>query len=407
MTRSDTPDRLRFSVIVVSHQRPWWLRRCLTALRQLDHDAFEIVVVADTDSLKTLAGDDYKSVAFDEANISLARNAGISMSAGDVCAFVDDDAIPEPFWLRHFEQAFAETGAAAVVGYVRGRNGISFQSRVASIDAEGETHEETIQERPAIPKLKAGRALKLVGTNAAFRRQVLVDLKGFDPAYAFYLDDADISLRLHQQGLEAAVAPFAEVHHAFAPSKRRTGLRAPTDLGDIGRSTAVYMRRHGGIDENELWDRLRTRERMRAIRHMVQGTCEPRDVRRLMNGLHEGWKSGLSMRLPQIELPPGDPLPFQRVAPIMGHAVHSCRLLRRKSLLSQANISAESGQRVSVFSFSLTPIRHLVRYSESGVWVQTGGQFGRADRSGPLLRWCRFANRRDTEIRRVANQRGI
>lgn len=404
--KTDPP--LRFSVIVASCQRPLWLKRCLKALRQLDHPAFEIVVVADTSSLRQLEGDDFKRRPFDAANISQARNIGIAAASGNVCAFIDDDAVAEPLWLQHLETAFLQTNAAAVGGYVRGRNGISFQSRVASIDIEGETHEEDApKEAPCLPHLKEGRALKLVGTNAAFRMEALRKLRGFDPAYAFYLDDSDISLRLAALGLSAATAPLAEVHHAFAPSKRRTRLRAPQDLEDIGKSAAIFMRRHRGISEKNLYHRVHAREKARLIRHMVQGTCEPRDVVRLLQGLDAGWKSGLAMDLPEQESLASEAVDFLRVTPLSGHKVLSSRLIKRKARLDKANQLAESGQRVSFFSFSLTPVRHFVHYSDTGVWVQTGGQFGRADRHGRIFKWCRFANRMTVEIRRVAKQRGI
>lgn len=403
----DTDPAFRFSVIVVSHRRPHWLNRCLTALRQLDHAAFEIVIVADGDSLTSLKGKDFKTCRFDEPNISKARNEGIAASAGDICAFVDDDAVPEPMWLHHIEDAFLKTGADAVVGYVRGRNGISFQSRLAYVDAEGETHigqgHDTV---PFVPKLPAGQALKLVGTNAAFRKDALLQLKGFDPAYAFYLDDADISLRLANAQMTAAVSPLAEVHHAFAPSVRRTALRAPTFLGDIGRSAAVFLRRHHGISEEELFARLHLREKARLVRHMVQGTCEPRDVRTLLDGLRDGWADGLVMELPKLEALPEVDDSFLRVAPRIGHRILCARLFLRRKRLAEAAKLAESGQRVSVFSFSLTPVRHLVRY-QSGCWVQTGGQFGRTRRKDRVFRWCRFANRRKLEITRIAKQRGI
>lgn len=407
MTQAADP-RLSFSVIVVSHKRPRWLVRCLKALRQLDHAAFEIVIVADGASLDMLSGEDFKRRVFDSANISQARNIGIEASAGDVCAFVDDDAVPEPMWLRHLEEAFSITDAGAVVGYVRGRNGISFQSRVDSVDAEGETHQQNAPDHEAfLPVLPKDHALKLVGTNAAFRRNILFEVNGFDPAYAFYLDDTDISLRLANAGIRTAVAPLAEVHHAFAPSKRRSALRAPKYLGDIGRSTAVFLRRHRGISEQELCKRLYERERARLLRHMVQGTCEPKDVGTLLQGLQKGWKDGLSCALPEWSLLQDKKAPFRRIPPISGHTVLTSRLLKRHAVLEKAAKLADSGQRVSVFSFSLTPVRHLVRYADFGGWVQTGGQFGRARRSDSVFRWCRFANRKKLEIVRVAKQRGI
>ena len=407
MTRAPDPD-LSFSVIVVSHTRPKWLARCLKALRQLDHAAFEIVIVADTASLQLLDGDDFKRRAFDTANISCARNIGIAAAAGDICAFVDDDAVPEPMWLQHLEKAFVETKAGAVVGYVRGRNGISFQSRVDSVDVEGETHKEVAPGGQAfVPELPNGHALKLVGTNAAMRRDVLFDVNGFDPAYAFYLDDTDISLRLANAGIKTAVAPLAEVHHAFARSKRRTALRAPKHLNYIGRSTALFLRRHRGIAEHELFTRIYNRERARLIRHMIQGTCEPKDIGNLLRDLQDGWAEGLSCELPLLTHLKDEGSPFLKVQAMTGHVVLTSRLLRRHLRVAEAAKHADSGQRVSVFSFSLTPVRHLVRYSDSGVWVQTGGQFGRTHRSDRVFRWCRFTNRKKIEIARVAKQRGI
>ena len=87
---------ISFSVIVVSWQRPDWLSRCLCALRQIDHPNFEIVVVADSPSLQANDTSGMKSLAFDAPNISEARNSGIAEASGDFCAFIDDDAVPEP-----------------------------------------------------------------------------------------------------------------------------------------------------------------------------------------------------------------------------------------------------------------------------------------------------------------------
>lgn len=402
------------SVVVASHGRPLWLSRCLTALAQLDYPTFEIVVAADRAGLAAVsahdAGAHCRTVAFDEPNLSGARNAGICEAAGTYVAFIDDDSVPEPLWLRRHAEALSATGAAASVGFVRGRNGISFQSRVASVDAEAETHTEPVTEadRAFLPRLAPGRALKMVGTNALVRREVLVALGGFDTSLRFFLEDSDLSLRLAAAGHQAAVAPRAEVHHAFAASARRTSLRRPKRLFDIGRSTAIFIRRHPGADPREILARVMLRERRRLIRHLVRGTCEPRDVRRLLDDLAAGWAEGMAAQLPAIRPLHPAPVgfsPFPQVA--SGHRVLTARLLRRRTRLAEARRLAAEGQRVSLFSFSLTPVRHHVRYLAPGVWVQTGGQFGRSDRTGPWFRWCRFARRAREECARVEKQRGI
>lgn len=282
---------LRFSVIVASHSRPSWLDRCLSGLRQLDHPDFEIVVVADRESIESVNSSHTKTVPFEVANLAAARNAGVAHAGGEVCAFIDDDAVPEPLWLRHLSEAFERLSAAAVVGFVRGRNGISFQSRLASVDAEAETHEEPCEgNSPSLPTVAEGRAVKLVGTNMAILRRTLVDLGGFDETYRFFLEDADLSLALAHRGERIAVAPLAQVHHGFAPSRRRTRLRAPLDLFDIGRSTGYFLKKHLGSAGEEFRLRIERRERARLIRHMIAGTCEPGDVKvrleRLLSLIH-------------------------------------------------------------------------------------------------------------------------
>ena len=88
------------SVVIVSRGRPAALIRCLTGVSQLTYPVFEVIVVADPAGIDAASisthADHLKLVPFDEANISKARNAGIAASAGEIVAFIDDDAVPEP-----------------------------------------------------------------------------------------------------------------------------------------------------------------------------------------------------------------------------------------------------------------------------------------------------------------------
>lgn len=402
MSATDAP---AISVIVASHQRPQWLRRCLTALAQLDYPNFEIVIAADDAGLGAIADhaavSNIKTTRVCDANISKTRNLGLMQAAGKIIAFIDDDAVPEPLWLRFHAEALAKTSAAASVGYVRGRNGISFQSRAESVDSEAETHrEQSPAEAPLVPKIATDRAVKLVGTNFAIRRDLLCGLGGFDETFRYFLDDTDVSLRLASSGQKVAVAPLAEVHHATAPSSRRTLSRRPRDLFEIGRSTAYFLRKHSVASE-EGFKRMYSRERLRLLRHLVAGTCEPGDISRILKTLKAGWDEGKQENPP--ELRPLDAaeqnfLKFPSHPP--GHHIVAQRLLGKST-------PVPSNHRVSLFRFSRTTLRHHVQFVEPGVWLQTGGQFGPSVRDGPVFRWCRFAERVEEETRRVAMQRGI
>jgi hypothetical protein len=128
-----------------------------------------------------------------------------------------------------------------------------------------------------------------------------------------------------------------------------------------------------------------------------------------MAGLEAGWRDGCEAELHREPLPPLKNEDFRRM-PVLpsGHEVLAVPyFLRRKAALEWAEKIAEARRRVSLFSFSLTPVRHRVLYTPGGVWLHRGGVFGRSDRSAPVFRWCSFADKAREEMARVAKSRGI
>lgn len=238
------------SVIVVSWQRPDALVLCVQSLaRQRLAPAYEIIVVADAAGRAALArlpdAAMIKLVACDQPNISAARNLWLAVAAGQVVAFIDDDAQAEPRWLSHLVAPFAQGDLACTGGYVRGRNGISFQWTSRSIDSTGTAHPAPLHgQQPGRPALPPGHALKTEGTNMAVRRDVLARLGGFDEAYHYYLDETDLNWRLHLGGYQTQLVPLAQVVHGFAPAAHRGADRRIASLVQIGASQAVFLRRH-------------------------------------------------------------------------------------------------------------------------------------------------------------------
>lgn len=406
---------LTVSVVIVSHNRAQVLRRCLLGVSQLRYPRFEVVVVADAAGRAALRGLPFaaqaKLIAFEEANISAARNAGIAAAAGDVVAFLDDDAVPEPTWLTHLVAAFADPAVAAAGGYVRGRNGISFQSRAATVDGEGrEVPLDLDPGRITLLTARPGRAIKTEGTNMAVRRAVLADLGGFDPRYRFFLDETDLNLRLAERGAVTALVPLAQVHHGFAVSARRRADRAPRDLSEIGASWAVFLSRHcPEAHRAEVWADIQARERRRLLRHMVAGRLEPHDVTRLLAGLRTGHAKGRARQpVPQEPLPePGTPFRPVSLRPDARSVLLAGRAWARRRLHQQARIELSAGNTVTLFRFSPTALFHRVRFAEDGIWEQTGGLFGKSTRSQPLLRAWSFAGRVRAEAERQRATRGF
>ena len=400
------------SVVVVSRARPDALKRCLTGVSQLAYDAFEVIVVADPQGLEAVASlpfaDQIKTVPFDAANISEARNLGIAQAAGEVVAFVDDDAVPETGWLFHLIAPFADDEVAVAGGYVRGRNGISYQWQAQSVDHAARTLPLRMESnRPLVLHPAPGRAIKTEGTNMAVRRSVLAEMGGFDPAFHYYLDETDLNWRMAQQGHATAIVPLAEVHHGFLANATRTQARVPRDLGEIGASLAVFLRKHCPDAEHEaIWKAFRAGQRQRLLRHMVRGEAMPGDVSRLMRGLDKGYRAGLTRdfkTLAPIPRPPDGFRPMPRKQ--AGAIALAGRAWRRRGLRRKAERLVQEGKVPSLFLFSPTSFFHHVRYDPAGFWEQSGGLFGRSERHQKLFRVVRFSKRLAQEKQRVAPQR--
>ena len=400
------------SVVVVSRDRPMALKRCVTGLSQLQYPNFEIVVVADAAGIDALGDytDQIKTVTFEEPNISAARNAGIDVAAGTVVAFIDDDAVPEPTWLTYLTQPFERDKVAACGGFVRGRNGISFQWKARVLDSEGMAKPFDIDETCAtILTPKPGTAIKTEGTNMAVRRDALVALNGFDTGYAFYLDETDLNMRLAAAGYATAIAPLGQVHHGFAASTRRRVDRVPSDLFDIGASWAVFQRKFIPESQRALhWKRQHWQERRRVLQHMVGGGLEPRQVRHLMQRLREGYAEGQSRPLNGGTVTATASEPFKRFP--FTPRKNSLRVVDyrdRKAAQDAAKVAVKSQEILTLLILSRTAMFHQVQFHPDGYWVQQGGIFGKSDRTGKLFKLITKSARVAQELTRIGVIRGL
>lgn len=382
------------SVIVVSRHRAEALTRCLMALTQQDHPNFEVIVVADPAGIVAAGemGLPLRLAAFDEANISAARNIGISRSAGHIIAFIDDDAVAEPTWLSRLCAPFSDGMVVASTGFVRGRNGISHQWRAAEVDQFGQDHPFKVGDTGAVRAGTAQRAVKTQGTNCAFRAETLRAIGGFDPAFRFYLDEADVNLRLARHGT-TAIVPLAEVHHGFAASARRQSNRVPLDLTEIAASTAIFLRRHApGSDLALHWTRLRTAQAARLRAHRQAGRLDQATEMALIGSLETGWAQGMARDLPPMPpmaATPPEFSPLPSTGPRPGRVIYGLHW-RRRHLLEAARAAAKTGKIVTVFCFSFTARAHWNQFHPEGFWWQEGGLFGRSDRHA---RWFTFFSR--------------
>ncbi|WP_370161233.1 glycosyltransferase family 2 protein [Limimaricola soesokkakensis] len=393
-----TPGRV--SVVIASRGRASALRLCLTALAQNRHPAYEVIVVTDAEGEVTLApwGDRIRVRRCDEANISLARNIGIEAAAGEVVAFLDDDALPEPGWLAALTSPFADETVAAAGGFVRGPGHLGWQWRARAAFADGSCRDLVMEkDETMVLRGRLGRGIKTEGTNMALRRSVLAAMGGFDPAYRFYLDETDLNLRLAALGARTAVVPGAQVHHGYLESPRRRHDRVPRDLSEIGASLAVFLRRHGArLDGNARIEAERAAQRRRLLHHMQWGRIAPSDVGPLMAGFDAGVSEGRLRelkRLSPLDEPPPPFAPLHDDMPDVPSVWLSARPFTARAQMAEAAMLAARGHVVTLLVLWPDARRHRLRFDPRGVWVQSGGLFGPSLPGDPAFRYWRFAER--------------
>src|SRR5438552_2402550 len=109
---------MQVSLVIVTDGRPDSVLRTLESLDWIEGSVFEVIAVCGPtpdgtrDRVAGWAGR-IKIVYCSVRNISTARNLGVAAAAGDIVAFLDDDAIPEADWLGGLIAAFSDPDVGA------------------------------------------------------------------------------------------------------------------------------------------------------------------------------------------------------------------------------------------------------------------------------------------------------
>jgi exopolysaccharide biosynthesis predicted pyruvyltransferase EpsI/GT2 family glycosyltransferase len=216
-----------FSIVVATDGRAPALAELLDALPFLEGPSFEVCVVRGptedgiADVLAAWQGR-IKIACNPVRNLSLSRNIGIAMAAGEIVAFLDDDAIPETDWLVDLAEAFRDSAVACAGGVNRDRTGTGLQYGYATANRMGQARWDRTEPADSLCMPGAADFPYTQGTNTAIRRADLEAVGGFDEEYDFYLDETDLCCRLVDVGRLVRQLPRAIVHHRSLPSAIRT-----------------------------------------------------------------------------------------------------------------------------------------------------------------------------------------
>jgi GT2 family glycosyltransferase len=196
----------RVSVVVCSYNGERTIRDCMEGLARLDYPNFEVIVVNDgsTDRTARIASEyDVRLISTHNRGLSAARNTGLEAADGEIVAYTDDDARPDPHWLYYLAHSFRKYGFAAVGGPNVAPAGDGLVADCVANAPGGPVH----------VLLSDRVAEHIPGCNMSFRREVLQEVGGFDPVYRVAGDDVDLCWRVQERGGTLGFHPSALVWH--------------------------------------------------------------------------------------------------------------------------------------------------------------------------------------------------
>jgi len=204
----------RMSVIVCSYNGGQTIRECCEGIRRLEYPNLEVIVVDDgsTDATAAIAREyGFIVIRTENRGLSSARNTGLAAATGEIVAYIDDDAHPDPHWLSYLAATFSTTSHVGVGG----PNITPFDDGLIA---------QCVANSPGNPThvlLTDDEADHLPGCNMAFRKAALEAIGGFDPHFRVAGDDVDVCWRLRARGGTLGFSASAMVWH-----HRRGSVRA-------------------------------------------------------------------------------------------------------------------------------------------------------------------------------------
>jgi O-antigen biosynthesis protein len=204
----------RISVVVCSYNGARTIRHCCEGLVALRYPDFEVIVVDDgsTDNTAAIAREfGFRVISQPNRGLSNARNTGLAAATGEIVAYIDDDASPDPDWLSYLAATFMSTDHAGVGGPNIAPPGDGWIADCVANAPGGPIH----------VLLGDRLAEHIPGCNMAFRKSCLDAIGGFDSRYRAAGDDVDVCWRLQERGWTLGFSAAAMVWH-----HRRNSARA-------------------------------------------------------------------------------------------------------------------------------------------------------------------------------------
>lgn len=208
---------MKISLIIPAYNEEKYIGACLESVAKNGAGLFEVIVInnASTDNTKQIAESFVPKIpnlrVIDELKKGLpfARNRGLSESHGEIVAYIDADAHMPAGWIKEIERQFGNNPKLVCLsGPYRFYDGsILIKIGVWLYDTF-----------LVWPSYFFTRSVAIAG-NFVARKNIFVEIGGFNESIAFYGDDTDIVRRLTKKGK----AKFSGKFFMYTSARRLKG----------------------------------------------------------------------------------------------------------------------------------------------------------------------------------------
>lgn len=216
------------TVILVNWNGVKLLPKALDSLKSQSYKRFTILVIdndSHDDSLKMLASN-YPSVRVIEAGKNHGYAGGVNRAVATITtpyfALLNTDATADPTWLEILiEQIKADKQLAVATAQ-------SLLGKTNQLDAAGDMMSlwgvayPRGRHQPA-ETVWSSEVFSGTGGYSLYRRDVWLELGGFDDDFFMYYEDVDYCYRAHLYGYGVAYVPAARVRHSLGVSSQKRG----------------------------------------------------------------------------------------------------------------------------------------------------------------------------------------
>lgn len=244
---------MKLSVVINTYNRAATLRNTLDGLRYQTVPDFEVVVVNGpstdgSDELLQQYGEAIRVYRCPEVHLSRSRNIGVTHAAGDVVAFIDDDAVPDPRWVEELIAGYDHPTIGGVGGLVYDHTGAKFQYQYSACSRIATPVFSITPPFDDFNRPGADPFLYLQGTNCSFRRDMLTEIGGFNDEIEYHLDEVEICLLGIDAGYTLQALNGARVYHKYARSHIRTAKRVILDPYTTVKNHCTFAVRYGRVN---------------------------------------------------------------------------------------------------------------------------------------------------------------